>query len=112
MPRFCPSCFSEFTDEYTICPQDEQILVVKKPEVEALVDLYAAVDILDAERIVELFLDEGILAHEITEGISQMPVSNEIRFIISVKKDAFPKAKILIEQAQVDGVISKDGSFL
>lgn len=113
MSRYCPTCFCEYTDDVKTCPEDGQVLLRKKPKPpEPLVDLYAAYGILEAERVADLLEEKGILAHETTDGISQMPVENAMSFIICVKKEDIKAAKEIIEQLRSDGVISKNGTFL
>lgn len=112
MSKYCPTCMGEFTDDQKTCPQHEKPLVSTKPSATELVDFYAAAGIIEAEIIIDLLTDHGILAHEITEGISQLPVSSDTQFIISVIKGSLVEARKILTDARADGVISENGSFL
>jgi hypothetical protein len=112
MSRYCPTCLSEFGDEVGICPTHHEHLLKKRPEsVKVLVELFAASNIMEAERIVDILANHHILARESTNAISQLP-ANDAHFVVCVEKEKIAQAKKLIEQAQKDGVISKDGAFL
>ena len=113
MPKYCPTCLGEFTDQMSTCPVDKLPLTLKKPAVvEELVDIYAASDIIEAELILEILDEQGVFAVEPSEGISQIPVASDNQFIISVKKENLKTAKKIIEDARADGAISDNGNFL
>jgi hypothetical protein len=113
MPKYCPICFAEFKDVVKDCPKDNVALLNKKSkEIERLIDIYAASDEIEAERIVAFLQDKNIDAQKSTSGISQMPAVSNIRFIISVVKESEKPAKAVITQARIDGVISFNGNFL
>lgn len=113
MPKYCSKCESEFTDDVKTCPTCKQALVTKAPPEDAyFVDIYAAADEIEAERITAFLASIGIRARESISGLSQMPVVSDTRFIISVQQTMLKKAQDAILQARHDQVISEDGSFL
>lgn len=113
MPKYCPKCESEFTDDQKTCPTCKETLVNKQPDAdEYFVDVYAAADEIEAERITTFLASMGIRARESMSGLSQFPVVSDTRFIISVKQSMLKKAQDAILQARHDHVISEDGSFL
>jgi hypothetical protein len=113
VPKYCPICLSEFKAGISDCPKDKVPLVSQKPkEFERLMDIYAASDEIEAERIIVFLRDNDMIAKETRTGISQMPVASDTRFLISVLKETVDKAKRLIEKARNDGVISRNGNFL
>lgn len=113
MPKYCQKCESEFTDDKKICPTCKEALVNKAPAAnEYFVDVYAAADEIEAERITTYLASIGIRAREATSGLSQFPVVSDTRFIISVQQSMLQKAQDAILQARHDHVISEDGSFL
>lgn len=112
MPKYCPKCESEFTDDKKICPTCKEALVSKPATQEYFVDVYAAADEIEAERITSYLASIGIRAREAMSGLSQFPVVSDTRFIISVQQNMLKKAQDAILQARHDHVISEDGSFL
>lgn len=113
MPKYCPACLGEFETTITVCPKDQVALTTKKPpSFHQLIDIYTASDEIEAERLVTFLQSEGIVVHESTSGISQLPVVSDTRIYITVLKEMAKKAKALIEQARKDGVISTNGTFL
>ena len=113
MPKYCPVCLGEFKDSVIMCPKDQTSLVTDKPAaIEKLVDIYAASDEIEAERIIVFLREEGLLARQYRSGISQLPSVSDDRHIVSVLKDNRSQARGLIEQARSDGVISNNGTFL
>lgn len=113
MPKYCPICFGEFKEQMTVCPKDKANLVDAKPvEIERLLDIYAASNEIEAERIIAILEDEGIFATESQTGISQLPVSSDTRYIIAVFKENAMAAKKHLEQARKDQVISENGGFI
>lgn len=114
MPKYCPLCESEFNDTVKSCPKDKKPLLDKAPP-EAhnyFVDMYAAADEIEAERIISYLLSIGIPARESIAGLSQMPVVSDMRYIVSVQRSKINEAKDAINQARHDQIISKDGSFV
>ena len=112
MSRYCPVCFSEFRDMVKICPKDNIALTDKKPaEVDRLVDIYAASNEIEAERIIAFLRDAHIDAVLLRSGISQLPMANE-NFTIAVKRREVDGAKALITRAREDSVISTNGRML
>lgn len=112
MSRYCPVCFGEFKDAVKTCPKDNVELTDKKPsEVDRLVDIYAASNEIEAERIVAFLRDAQIDAVLLRAGISQLPMANE-SFTIAVKKLDITEAKNLITEAREDNVISQNGRLL
>ena len=114
MAKFCPKCCDEFKDNVDICPVDKVKLKEKpcKDEEVIFVDIYAAKDEIEAERITAFLKKDGVVARELSEGISQLPVSSDIRYVLAVAKSDALKARRIIENARNDGVISDDGNFL
>lgn len=114
MTKYCPICESEFTDYMDICPADNQPLSSEQPSknIDYFVDLYAAADEIEAERIISFLTDAGISARESVTGLSQIPVVSDTRFILSVRRTNLTEARQLIEQAQKDLIISQTGTFL
>lgn len=112
MPKFCPICGSEFKDPIEICPIHKTALTQKAPIPEMFVDIYAASDEIEAERIITFLRADKIAAKESVTGISQVPVPSDTKFAICVLKESQKIAKKRIEQARDDGVISKNGIFL
>ena len=112
MPKYCPVCIGEYQDTVKECPKDKSMLVTKKPvSYERLVSFYLANDEVEAEHIIALLNDEGIMASESVTGISQLPVASDKQIIIAVIRDEVKRASQLIEQARRDGIISQNGSF-
>jgi hypothetical protein len=112
MPKYCPVCLGEYQDNIKECPKDKSLLLIKKPSsYERLVNCYLASNEIEAEHIISLLNDEGIVARVSTTGISQVPVASEQQFVIAVIKEEIKRAKLLIEQARRDGIISQNGSF-
>jgi hypothetical protein len=114
MSKYCPHCESEYEDKISTCPIDKHQLLDKAPNEskDYFIDFYAAADEIEAERIISYLKSLGIAAQQSRAGISQMPVVNETRFIISVLKTALIKAQKALEEARRDQVISSDGLFL
>lgn len=113
MSKYCPVCFSEFKEAVKTCPKDHVELLHSKPtEIERFVDIFAASNEIEAERVVAFLHDAKIAGKYAKSGISQMPVVSDTAFIISVAKEHAKKAKTLIESARKDGVISDNGNFL
>lgn len=113
MPKYCPTCLGEFKDTVKMCPSDGAALSDKRlPTSERYIDVYAASDALEAERIITVLEEEGIVAHESSSGVSQIPSLGDNRFIIAVLRGSIKQSKAVIEQARQDGVISANGIFL
>lgn len=113
MPHYCPVCLGEYKVQIVKCPKDATLLINKKPPAfDRLVDIYAASDEIESERIVLFLRDKGFVARESISGISQMPVVSDTRFIISVLKEDRKEARAVLEQARNDKVISRNGNFL
>lgn len=114
MTKYCPICESEFTDYIDTCPADKTPLSSEPPtsKTDFYVDIYAAADEIEAERIISLLTDVGISARESVTGLSQIPVVSDTRFILSVRRSNLAEARKLIEQARQDLVISETGTFL
>lgn len=113
MPQYCPVCFGEYKDTVTVCPKDSASLSSKKlPTSDRFIDVYAARDELEGGHILTLLEEEGISAHQADIGISQIPSLGDNRFIIAAARGSIKQAKLVIEQARKDGVISQKGIFL
>lgn len=113
MPKYCPTCLAEYRDHIDICPVDHSLLTQKRPEnFLRLIDFYAASNIVEAELIIALLLDNNIQATESVTGISQLPVADQTRYVIAVAKKDFAEARRVVEQARVDMVISSAGVYL
>jgi hypothetical protein len=84
----------------------------KPKEIERFVDIYAASNEIEAERIIAFLHDQKIASNYAKAGISQLPVASDTAFIISVAKAQAKSAKTLIKRAREDNVISDDGNFL
>ena len=114
MPKYCPRCESEFTDDMKNCPADKRTLVdhISLLKNDFFVDIYAAADEIEAERITSYLASIGIRSREALSGISQLPVVSDTRFIISVQQSMRDKALDALKQARQDTIISQNGSFL
>lgn len=114
MSKYCPICEGEFKKGIKVCPVDH-IQLLDKPVVEStnyFIDIYAAENEFEGERIRAFLTDKGISSQETQEGIAQMPVASDSQFIIAVPKSDAEKARRLIEEARLDQVITSNGSFL
>ncbi len=111
MPKFCPSCRNEYQDHLASCPADHLDLVAHLLPLETFVDVYAAVDELEVERLLGYLSAEGIDARELCTGISQLPGLGD-SFVIAVPARSKAKVKALIEEARRDNFISRAGNFL
>lgn len=113
MSKYCHTCLGEFKNSLTNCPNDHALLSDKKPvSFEKLVDLYAASNEIEAERIVTFLRDKGLMARISRPGISQMPVVSDTHYLVSVLSDDVKAARDLIERAIEDGVLLSGGFFL
>jgi hypothetical protein len=113
MSKYCPVCFSEFQEALKTCPNDNvELLHNKRKEIERFVDIYAASNEIEAERIIAFLHDAKIDSKYAKSGISQMPVVSDTAFVVFVAKEHVKKAKALIEHARDDGVISDNGNFI
>jgi hypothetical protein len=114
MPKYCPTCASEYTDKITSCPTCKETLVNKKPKAskDFFVDFYAAADEIEAERLIAYLESIGIAGQEAVAGMSQIPAVSDTRFIVSVPKTMLKQAREAVEQARRDHIISQDGLFL
>jgi len=114
MAKYCPKCAGEFEGDFSECPSDSTKLVDQKPEGGTVryIDIYSARGEIEAERIVNFLRAEGVDARENINEISQLPSSVETRYLISVVQGQEKNAKLRIEQAREDGIISKLGSFI
>lgn len=112
MSKFCPICKGEFHNNLNICPSDQAKLVDELLDDEILIDIYLAKDEIEAERIVSLLRSEGMKAEENRGGISQLPTVGDRVFVIMVAKSSYKEARMLIEQARHDQVISSFGNFM
>lgn len=115
MSKYCPICQGEFKKGIKVCPTDHIELLSKKDaseKTEILVDIYAAENEIEGERIRAFLADDGIVGQESATGIAQMPVASDNRYVIGVPQSDERKARKLIERARKDKVISTNGSFL
>jgi hypothetical protein len=112
MSKYCPACKSEFHDGIKICPSDNENLVDHLDDDDLLVDIYLAKDEIEAERIISYLRSEGINCQESDTGISQLPAAGDKGFVILVAKSQRAEAKVFLEEARRDQVISSSGTFL
>lgn len=113
MPKYCPVCCGEYKDSVKVCPKDGEALSDKKPPLsDRFIDIYAASDTIEAERIVAFLAQAGILVKEAELGISQLPTLADKHSVIAVQRGHIKESKALIEAARKDGVISSQGIFL
>lgn len=115
MSKYCPICQGEFKKGIKVCPTDHIELLSKTAaaeRTESLVNIYAAENEIEGERIRAFLADDGIAGQESVTGIAQMPVASDKRFIIAVPQSDEKAARKLIERARKDKVISTNGSFL
>ncbi len=112
MSKYCPACKSEFQDDVKICPDDQSKLVSRLGAEDLPLDIYLAQDEIEAERIVTYLRSEGIDCERSVTGVSQLPAAGDNHFVISVPESKRAEAKICLEQARRDQVISKSGIFL
>jgi hypothetical protein len=114
MPKFCPICEAEFQENQTTCPKDKVPLSKKiaKPHDDYYVDLYAARDEIEVERIITFLRSEGLDCKETLQGMSQLPFLGDEMHLLSVRKSQAKKAESLINKAREDNVISRQGRFL
>lgn len=112
MSKYCPICKGEFQNNLSMCPSDQTKLVDELLDDDLLIDLYFAKDEIEAERIVSLLRSEGMKADQSRGGISQLPTASDKVFVILVAKSSYKEARMLIEQARHDQVISSLGNFM
>jgi len=113
MSKYCPVCCGEYKDAIKTCPKDGAVLNDKKPPLsDRFIDIYAASDTIEAERIVAFLAEAGILVREAELNLSQLPTLADKRSIIAVQRGHIKDSKALIEEARKDGVISLQGIFL
>lgn len=112
MSKYCPVCQAEFQKNIKQCPGDNVELLAKLEPVDIRVDIYAAKNEIEAERIVTYLRSEGVKAEKSVGGISQLPVDSDQRVNVMVPKSQVAKAKEMIENAIRDQVISSLGNFL
>ncbi len=78
---------------------------------EAFVDVYAAANKLEADRLLSLLSDDSIEGHLRENKVNQFPTDSHHTFVIAVDAEQEQPATALIERAREDGVITKDGNF-
>lgn len=78
---------------------------------EAFVDVYAAANQLEADRLLSLLADESIEGHLSENKVNQFPTDSHHTYVIAVDTDHQESATALIQRAREDGVITKDGNF-
>jgi hypothetical protein len=116
MTHYCPVCGAEYTDDVEKCRDDNAKLLDYEPEgpdAEAeFNEIYAAANLLEADRICALLGDEEIEAFHRETSVSQFPSATGARFLVSVPPDSHKKAAELIQGAINDEVVSDLGTFL
>lgn len=115
MTKYCPNCLSEYKNSVDICPDDQGILSNKKKQstkVSSLINIYAAANILEAQRIVGDLEQEGIIASFLENQISQCPGVGDIHFIITIDPKQKDKVVRLLTKARQCGLVSTSGTFL
>lgn len=114
MVKYCPVCEAEFEDAVPVCPKDKMALLKRpiKDKTLKFISIYAAKDLVELERVVGILAENGILAEDLNEGVSQLPVASDTRFVIAVSEENIKMAKEKIQQAIADRMISTSGSFL
>ena len=115
MTKYCPNCLSEYQNSATICPDDQGVLSskrIKTTKVSSLINIYAAANVLEAQRIVGDLEQEGITAAFLENQISQYPGVGDIHFIITVDPKQKDRAIQLLTKARQNGLVSTSGTFL
>ncbi len=79
---------------------------------EDLVELYAAKNAIEADRVVRILEDDLVEALYRETTMSSFPDPAEAHFLVMVRGDQAAQARALIGSARTDGVISKDGVFI
>ena len=111
----CPICSCEYQNSIKICPDDGGLLTLHRPPTNVTsftVDIYAAANEIEAERIISFLKDESIEATHQQSGISQLPSISNNRFLITVSTPSKEKALRLLTSARHDGIITTSGIFL
>jgi hypothetical protein len=79
---------------------------------EDLVELYAAKNAIEADRVVRILEDDGVEALYRETTMSSFPDPAEAHYLVMVRGDQATQARDLIASARTDGVISADGVFI
>lgn len=114
MTKHCPVCQDEFKDTIEKCPDDQVKLVKGEAEAELpeeWVDLYAAANEIEAERLEGILEESGVPVQRMEVGVSQMPTTADSHSLIVVPQELADQAAQLVLEAREDGVISEDGFF-
>ena len=116
MTKYCHVCDTEYQDSETHCVEDNAKLSTEKPphplDTESFLAFYAAVNDLEARRIVAIVQDENIeaMVRETTNTV--FPGAAGLRFLVLVPaKDRVPAAQ-MVQQAINDEILSEAGSFV
>lgn len=115
---FCPKCKSEYRSDVTHCADDGTELVasldVDDLSAATLTEIYATYREIEADRITSLLEDEGIAcyARGLRRAAFPTGAGSEAPTRIAVRQSKVARAAALIQQARVDGIVSKDGAFL
>jgi len=115
MTKYCPDCGSEYQNNINICPDDGAILSFTRvaPSLgPTALDIYAAANEFEAERIIAYFIDEGIHAIHEQTSIAQLPSFSDAHFIITVNTNDKERAIQLLNDARSVGIITTSGVFL
>lgn len=110
MSKYCPICENEFVDTVVVCPQ-HQVSLIAQPIAHSApvptVDLYAALDALEAERLIGILAEHGIQAVFYENHVSIAPSHSDRHFMVAVDKAQEQEALRILRDAQKDGVISR-----
>jgi hypothetical protein len=79
---------------------------------EDLVEVYAAANAVEADRLVLLLEEDGVEAIARETTMSSFPSPAEAHYLILVRDGSKAKAKEIIEAARREGAISTDGEHL
>jgi hypothetical protein len=117
---FCPACDTEYTGAVIVCPDCETTLVSslepsRSPSSEDTQDVFLCFDAQLAERMADLLRAGGLspLVREHFSSALPLPVGGDGERRVAVAASEVERARALITQAMLDGVIGEhDGRTL
>ena len=112
---FCPECQSEYLPGHETCAECEVALVDELPPEPDwdLTELYAAMDLMEAQLIQGTLEEQGIEASVLDRRDRAFPTpSRSGRVLVAVREGKEAEAREVIEGARADGAISDGGAFL
>lgn len=117
---YCPTCRATYTDEDYLCPDCREPLAPgARPSASqgrrlVLVELYRCWDTLEANLLVGVLAEQGIVARVRSMGVAGYPLTiapfAEQR--VAVDADLVSEARRAILRAIADRVVSSDGGWL